>query len=540
MPGLVLAVHDAFPETLMLLVGLLYLIATVAVFALTSLAARRAWARPTVADVFTDHMVLQRDVDLPVWGTGDPGESVTVEVAGATADAEADEDGAWRATLPPLSAEGPHEMVVRGAESVAFANVMVGEVWIASGQSNMEWPMSASLHVAEYLPAATDPDLRLFTCPHVMFDEPVDRVDGSWTPCTPEAAHGFSAAAYHFGRHLRQELGVPVGLINASWGGSWIEAWISRPTLESDEAFAAGLARYDNALRAYEAGMADMAWRTHEYRVGMRSAMQGGGEFPAEPTAPGDAREQANRPAGMYNGMVAPVIPYAIRGALWYQGESNAISSLSYAYRGLLHALINDWREAWDMGPFPFLVVQLPDWLMPPEEPEDDMWAEIRESQAAALELENTGLTVTLDIGDADDIHPPNKRDVGARLALNALRVAYCRDVLDSGPTYAGMVDEAEEAAIRISYDNVGDGLATVGGKALAGFAIAGADRKFRWAQAEIDGDTVVVRSDLVRHPAAVRYAWASNPLCNLTNDSGLPAAPFRTDDWPGITDDNQ
>lgn len=522
----------------MLLVGLLYFAATVAVSGFASLLTRKAWARPTPADVFTDHMVLQRDINLPVWGAAEPGESVTVEIAGATADAVADADGAWRATLPPLSAGGPHELVVSGSDSTTFGNVMVGEVWIASGQSNMQWPMSASLRADEFIAAANDPDLRLFTCPCVMYDDPVDHVNGRWEPCTSQSVHGFSAVAYRFGRRLREELGVPIGLINASWGGSWIEAWISRPTLESDEAFAPGLTRYSNALKAYDVALADMPRRHHEYRTGMRAAIQGGGEFPADPEPPADPRQQSNRPAGMYNGMIAPVLPYAIRGALWYQGESNAIARQSQAYRGLLHALINDWRDAWGVGPFPFLVVQLPNWLMEPEQPADDMWAEMREAQAAALDLENTGLTVTLDVGDADDIHPTNKHDVGARLALNALRVAYGRDVLDSGPTYTGM--DVVDGAVRVSFDAVGGGLATAGDEPVAGFAIAGTDRVFRWAEAHIDGEAVVVRSDLVRHPVAVRYAWASNPACNLTNDSGLPAPPFRTDDWPGITSGNR
>lgn len=521
----------------MLLVALPYLAVTVVVYALASLVGRRAWARPAPADVFTDHMVLQRDIEAPVWGTASAGERVSVEVAGVGAETVADGNGAWRVNLPPLSAGGPHSMAVGGAESVTFENVMVGEVWIASGQSNMQWPMPASMRAEEFIAAANDADLRLFTCPNVMRDEPVDHVDGSWTPCTSQSVFGFSAVAYQFGRRLREELGVPVGLINASWGGSWIEAWISRPTLESDKAFAPGLRRYENSLSAYDVALADMARRSHEHRVGMRNAIQGAGEFPGEPGVPGDPRDGANRPSGMYNGMIAPVVPYGLRGALWYQGEPNAISGQSQAYRGLLHALISDWRELWEQGPFPFLVVQLPDWLMAPELPADDMWAEIRESQAAALELENTGLTVTLDVGDADDIHPTNKHDVGARLALNALRVAYGQDVLDSGPTYAGM--ETGDAAIRISFENIGAGLATVGDERPAGFSIAGSDRVFHWADASIDGDAVVVRSDTVHHPKAVRYAWASNPTCNLTNDSGLPAPPFRTDDWPGITDGN-
>jgi sialate O-acetylesterase len=519
----------------MLLAVLPYFAATVTVFALASLVARRAWARLTPADIFTDNMVLQRDIDAPVWGLAAPGESVSVDIAGVGAETVADEDGTWSVNLPPLPAGGPHEMVISGTKTVTCENVMVGEVWIASGQSNMQWPMSASMRSEEFIAAAGDPDLRLFTCPNVMRDEPVDHVDGLWAACTSESVFGFSAVAYHFGMRLREELGVPVGLINASWGGSWIEAWISRATLEADEAFAPGLRRYENALQAYEVGLADMNRRRHEHRVGMRDAMQGAGEFPADPGAPDNPRDQVNHPSGMYNGMIAPVVPYGLRGALWYQGESNAISRESWAYRKLLHALINDWRELWGLGPFPFLVVQLPDWLMAPELPADDMWAEIRESQAAALELENTGLTVTLDIGDIEDIHPTNKHDVGARLALNALRIAYGRDVLDSGPTYASM--EVHDGAITVGFENVGAGMDTVGGEPLAGFAIAGSDRVFHWADSSIEGDTIVVRSDSVHHPKAVRYAWASNPTCNLTNDSGLPAPPFRTDDWPGITD---
>lgn len=447
-----------------------------------------------VPSVIGDNMVLQQGVKVPVWGKATPEEGVAVTLAEQSASAVADEAGQWTVQLGPFEAGGPHKMTITGKNTLTFSNILVGEVWVCSGQSNMQWAVAVSKDAEQEIAAADYPSIRLFQAERNPADQPRDNVNGRWVACSPETVPGFSAVGYFFGRQLHRELEVPIGLINSSWGGTAAEWWTSRPALETDPELRPILERADKA------------------------------------EAQGSA-EAHRRPGALYNGMIAPLIPFAIRGVIWYQGESNA--GRGYQYRKLFPIMIRDWRTNWGQGDFPFLFVQLGNYQQTPEQPGESAWAELREAQLMTLSLPNTGMATTIDIGEADDIHPKNKQDVGKRLALAALNIAYDRDVVYSGPIYESM--EIEEDTIRLHFKHVGGGLVAKGGD-LKGFAIAGADRKFVWADAEIDGDTVVVRSDQVKEPVAVRYAWADNPECNLYNEAGLPASPFRTDNWPGVT----
>ncbi|MGB9624270.1 MAG: sialate O-acetylesterase [Phycisphaerae bacterium] len=466
--------------------------------------------------VIGDNMVLQRDMKVPIWGTADPGEKVTVTIGDQKAATTAGADGRWMVRLDPLKAGGPFEMTVAGNNKITLKDILVGEVWVCSGQSNMAMTVKAAANAHEEISAAKYPDIRLFTVARKVAATPQSDTQGSWVRCSPETVGDFSAAAYYFGRHLYRELDVPIGLIHSSWGGTPAEAWTSRSTLEADPALKAIVDRWDEQIaNARRAGNA---------AENKRPAARG-----AKP--PADLAASPGRPSSLYNGMIQPLIPYAIRGAIWYQGEANA--GRAYQYRKLFPAMIQDWRKAWGQGDFPFLFVQLANFQPTKPEPSDSTWAELREAQTMTLSLPKTGMAVIIDIGEAKDIHPKNKQDVGKRLALAALAIAYGKDVAYSGPMYDSMKIEGDR--IRLTFKHVDGGLVAKDGK-LKGFAIAGADRKFVWAEAQIDGDTVVVHSDKVARPVAVRYAWADNPECNLYNKAGLPASPFRTDDWPGVT----
>jgi len=357
---------------------------------------------------------------------------------------------------------------------------------------------------------------------------PLEDTEGQWTLCSPQSVGDFSAVGYFFGREIHKALGVPVGLIHSSWGGTPAEAWTSLPYLEGDpdyqpiiERWKLNLANYPKAIKDYEAKLA-------EWQSAAEKAKAEGKPAPPAPWKPAGP-EYPGRPAVLYNGMIAPLIPYAIQGVIWYQGEANA--GRAYQYRRLFPTMIRNWRKAWGQGNFPFLFVQLANY-----EPGNlnEEWAELREAQLMALQLPSTGMAVAIDIGNPKDIHPRNKQEVGRRLALTALAKVYGKNIEYSGPMYRGM--SIEGGAIRLRFDHVDGGLLAMGGGPLKGFTIAGEDRKFVPAEAVIEGETVVVRSPEVAHPVAVRYAWAINPTCNLYNKAGLPASPFRTDDWPGVT----
>lgn len=500
--------------------------------------------------LFTDHMVLQRDAAVPVWGWADDGEEVTVEFRGKKVTTRA-QGGTWMVKLGKLKAGGPDELKVTGKNSITLTDVLVGEVWIASGQSNMEWSMRASYQPWGDILSANNPNLRLYTVPKLKANEPVKDVASAWKETSPSSVSNFSAVAYYFGTYLQKELGVPVGLIHTSWGGSPAEVWMREGVLAANsdykrdilDAYPAQLERIKDAVAKFEAEQAE--------------AKREGKPFTKRRPSAGW------KPSELYNGMIAPLIPYAIKGAIWYQGESNA--GRAYQYRTLFADMVSNWREDWNQGDFPFFQVQLAPFMAIKDKPTDSTWAELREAQVHATKvLPNMGIAVITDFGDPKDIHPVWKKPVGYRLSLAARALAYGEDVHYSGPTYRRMKIKGNQ--VFLSFDHTGEGLyngllrgdearavgindvtvrynLTTGhlSSPLTGFAIAGEDRKFVWAKAEIVGDEVVVSSPEVSKPVAVRYGWADCPVVNLYSSPGdgqpgLPASPFRTDNWPMIT----
>ncbi len=463
--------------------------------------------------LFSDNMVLQADLADPVWGTADAGQEVTVSIAGQKKSTKAAADGRWIVKLDPLKAGGPHELAIN--DKITFKNVLVGEVWICSGQSNMEMSVKSSNDAAEEKANSAHPKIRLFTVPKKQADQPEHDVVGSWKECGPDSIDNFSAVAYFFGRELHQKIGVPVGLIHTSWGGTPAEVWASDRVLQSRPEFKNFINFYAQRQEKYEKDLA-------KFKEESEKAKAEGKPAPKAPNKP-------MKTSCLYNGMIAPLIPYGIKGAIWYQGESNAGNAK--LYQTLFPAMIKNWREDWGQGDyFPFGFVQLANYMARKEQPGDSNWAELREAQTMTLSLPKTGMAVIVDIGDAKDIHPQNKQDVGKRLAYWAESQVYgAKDVVYSGPMYESMKVDGNKVVI--SFKHVGGGLVAKGDK-LAGFAIAGEDRKFAWAEAKIEGDKIVVSCDQVAKPVSVRYAWADNPDCNLYNKEGIPASPFRTDNW--------
>lgn len=639
------------------------------------IASRTADADVKLPALISDGMVLEQKTPLRIWGYASEGEKVTVSFRGQTA-ASVTKDGRWTVTLQPVDAGGPFEMTIAGNNIVKLANIAVGEVWLCSGQSNMEFGLADAQGGSQEVHGADDPMLRMFTVERKVAEAPQAEVAGGhWEIASPSTAGHFSAVGYYFARALRRARNVPVGMIHSSWGGTLAESWTSRSALEEwglpstafktirhDPATASDYQRRVDAWKTagspdgpYEdPGIAPVAkawalpqtdardWRRihvpgrwedlgaameidgavwfrreieipaawagqdlelhlgaiddydtayfngvavgatgvetpgfwevrRQYVIPGRLVQSGravvavrvwdhggdGGfmgpehamwiapkgktaEFPrvlagewrykVETSRPGDPRPppelDPNLPAVLYNGMIAPLVPYVIKGAIWYQGESNA--GLAYQYASLLSTMIRTWRSAWGVGPFPFLVVQLAPYMEISPQPEDSAWAELREAQqVVAHTVPNVGLAVITDAGDEKDIHPKNKQPAGERLALAARRIAYGERITSAGPTYRSMKVVGDKVTIR--FDDVGKGLAVRGPK-LTGFAVAGADKKFVWADAAVVGDTVVVSSPGVSTPAYVRFGWASYPVVNLWNQDGLPAVPFRTD----------
>ena len=470
--------------------------------------------------LFGDHMVVQRDVPVHVWGWAAPGEAVAVEFRGQGASTVAAEDGRWEVYLRPGSAGGPFRLVVEGGRRIAFEDVHAGDVWVGSGQSNMVWPLQRSRDAEREIAAAQHPGIRYFKVALATADTPLDDLEGEWRVVSPETAGELSGVGYFFARHLHKRLGVPVGIVQSAWGGTPAESWTSARTLSEDPALAGIPAGFAAEAKAEEAAYAERlaAWQERS-----AAAEASGQEPPRRPPPPRTLRPQ-NAPGAIFNAMVAPLLPYAIRGAIWYQGENNAQRGQGRLYRRLFRAMIEDWRRAWGIGPFPFLFVQLANYGRVAEQ---STWPELREAQAMALGLANTGMAVTIDIGNPTDIHPTNKQDVGLRLALAARAVAYGeRDLEHSGPRFRQAT--REPAGLRLWFDHAGGGLEARGGR-LEGFEVAGRDGKFVPAQASISGSTVLVSSASVQRPARARYAWAADPRGNLYNHAGLPASPFQT-----------
>ena len=482
------------------------------------------------APLFRDNAVLQRDKPVAVWGRAEPGERVVVSFRSQEHETVADNLGRWRVTLDamPACAEGA-SLVMRGNNTVTAANVLVGEVWLCSGQSNMEWMVKQSLNFGAESAAAKYPLIRHFWIPPVSSAFPRDEAQGAWAVCSPGTVGDFTAVGYFFGRELFKELKVPVGLVHSSWGGTMIEAWMSEEALRAEPAWPAISKRWRETAAAYPARLARYSSEMDAWTKEQAAAKRAGAPFTREkPREPDGAPGGRAQPAAIYNAMIAPLIPYGLRGVIWYQGEANATR---YAeYRALFPAMIRQWRADFGQGDVPFYYAQLANYERGTE------WAFQREAQQCALKLPATGQAVTIDIGESKSIHPKNKQEVGRRLALNALAKTHGRDVEYSGPEYAGVSREKgkEGNALRVSFTHAA-GLRTRTGTrdaALPGFEIAGVDRKFRPAVARIEGETVVVSAPGVSEPVAVRYAWAPDPAVSLYNGAGLPAAPFRSDDW--------
>jgi sialate O-acetylesterase len=490
-----------------------------------------------LAPIFGSDMVLQCDRPVPVWGTAQPGEKITIQFAGQTKTTSAGPDGKWRADLTALKTNAtPQSFTVSGSSTIELTNVLVGEVWVCSGQSNMDWKLPESQNGAEATAAASHPNLRLFFVPRRM-RPPGNQLDGSlWRTCTPDSVKMFSAVAYYFGREMQEKLDVPVGIIHSSWGGTPAEAWTPieylnsndelRPILEREKAYAAerpkAQAEYDATLKKWteESAKARAEGRTPTSR-------------PVQP----DSTRLNWVPASLWSGMLEPAVPFTIRGFLWYQGESNA--DRAQQYRTLLPTMIKSWRDKWDQPDLPFGIVQLPNYHAPSTQPDDTDWSHLRDAQLHTFKtIPNTGLIVTIDLGDPDDIHPKNKLDVGNRAARWALESVYGKPAGGkSGPIYSS--SKVNGSKVVVTFNEAGDGLAVHDGGQLNEFEVAGTDKVWYWASAKIVGkDQVEVWSNEVASPSAVRYAWNSDPVHpNLTNSTGLPASPFRTDDWPGPTD---
>ncbi len=500
-----------------------------------------AWmvASAAVADVrlprvFGDHMVVQRDVALPIWGWADAGEAVTVRLGtGPVAKTVADANGQWRVDLSPAPAGGPHTLAVEGGNKLAVQDVYVGEVWLCSGQSNMAWTVRQSLNPQQEAAAADWPQIRSVTIPRVPASRPTEDVQADWQVCSPDTASSFSACAYYFGRHLHRELGVPVGLINSSWGGTRIEPWTPPVGFAAVPALAGiheqiQLANpksdvYKSRLGAYLTALG-------EWMSTARKGLAAETLLPAVPAYPQELRPMTHhqQPTTLYNGMVNALVPFGIRGAIWYQGESNHAEGALYTEK--MRALISGWRSVWEQPDMPFYFVQIAPYKYGNENPHilPVFW----EAQAATLAVPNTGMVVTNDIGNVNDIHPKNKQEVGRRLALIALANAYGRDgVVCSGPVYKSMA--AEDARLRLLFDHVGAGLTSRDGKPLSGFEIIGRDTDFVKANAVIDGESVLLSHPEVKHPMAVRFGWHKLAEPNLANAAGLPARPFRAGDVP-------
>ncbi len=484
--------------------------------------------------LMSDNMVLQAEAKTNVWGWADPAEKVSVSFVGKTASATTGADGKWSVKLQDLKSGTTGDLSVKGTNEITVKNVVVGEVWVASGQSNMEFTMSGTMDKDTEIAAANDPMIRMFTVKKATKSEPQENCVGQWEITTPQTAGHFSAVGYFFARRLRETLKQPVGIIHTSWGGTPAEYWTPMPVIAADPDFKPLAERWEKmaadfpkAQEAYEKAKA-------EWQAVADKAKTDGVPAPKPPSAPrGGTAEGA--PGSLYNGMIAPVVPYTIQGAIWYQGESNAGNALQY--RKLFPSMILSWRKAWmkgglegsEMPDFPFLFVQLANYKPRHDEPTESDWAALREAQLMTLEMPRTGMAVAIDIGDGADIHPKNKQEVGRRLALCAEATVYYRDQEFSGPIFVGA--QAEDGKIRLSFRNA-DGMKAQDGGPLKGFALAGEDKVYHWAEATVQGDHIIVTCKDVPTPVAVRYAWADNPECNLVNSAGLPASPFRAENW--------
>jgi sialate O-acetylesterase len=479
-------------------------------------------AQLKLPNVLSSHMVVQRDLPVHVWGMASAGEAVSVSFRDETRMATASRLGRWSLYLTPGAAGGPFTMTVKGApaaggadEAVTLEDVLVGDVWIASGQSNMEFPLKRASTAATDLPNAGNPKIRLLMVDRKPAEFAQDDIETKgWTASTPDTAKDFSAVAWYFAREISEKEKVPVGVIDSTWGGTPAEAW-TRVAALGEDATLNPLFKYWGK-RTDDETDAELSQKDEQRQ---RDEAKAAGK--PEPQFPWHPDVLSWGPGLLWNGMIAPLTPMAIRGVIWYQGESNGGSERNALYDKTMRALIEDWRKQWGVGAFPFLFTQLANYKP------GDTWPVLRDQQLKTLGLVNTGMAVTIDIGNPDDIHPTNKAEVGHRLALWARALEYGEDINYSGPSFRQATPEGQ--SIRVYFEHHAKGLMAKGGE-LTGWEIAGEDRKFVPATAKIDGNTVVVESDAVAEPRFVRYGWSSNPECNLFNGEGLPASPFTSE----------
>ena len=505
---------------------------------LFALATSLVRADVTPAPLFADRAVLQREQPIPVWGRAEAGEKVTVKFAGQIRGATAGKDGRWIVLLDPLpaSAQGT-ELVLAGKNTLVLRDIVVGEVWLCSGQSNMEWPVTRAANAAPEIAAANFPLLRHVKIEHTVADAPADSVaTAGWQSATPQTAGEFTAVGYYFARDLHQKLGVPIGIVNSSWGGTPIESWMSPAALDSNPAFAVVAQRWQKQLADFPAEKAAYDRQLATWIAAEAAAKAQGASAhqawlranprPRPPRGPGDPWT----PMGLFNGMIHPLLPYALRGALWYQGESNAVRASEY--HALFAAMILSWRAHFGQPEMPFFWVSLANFKVPTD-PTGTSYAFLREAQTKTLALPHTGQAITIDIGNPDDIHPVNKQDVGRRLALLAKNRVYGIPGDDTGPTFLSATRESLRggAALRVRFTHAEGGLLSRD-KPVQSLQLAGPDRVFHPATGKIERDTLLVSSSAVRDPVAVRYAWSNAPEANLYNGAGLPAVPFRSDNW--------
>ena len=488
--------------------------------------------------IIGDNMVLQQKLSDPVWGWDAPGTNVTVSFAGQTKSAVAGADGRWEVKLDAMPANAqPQTMTIKGTSERALQNILIGEVWMCSGQSNMSFGLNGDWNGDIEALGSNIPNLRLVSVPNVGTQEMQNDFKGAWGACTPESCKGFSAVGFFFGRHLQQILGVPVGLINNAWGGSSAEAWVRRESLEKDERFKSIMestklreetAQTEKAKTDYAAAL--VKWKADDEKAKAAHLPQ-----PRKPGGPDDWLKGNARPGNIFNGIMNPTLGYGMKGVIWYQGESN--SGRAWEYAQLFPYMIEQWRAEWKQGDFPFYWVQLADFQPEKPEPGDSAWAELRESQTKTEKLPNTGQCVIIDLGEGKDIHPKNKHDVAARLVRLALAKDYGVQVSFHSPEFKSVQINGSKATITLNM--FGSSLRAFDVAEARGFAVCGEDKVWHWAKGILPAgttDKIEVTCDAVEKPIAVRYAWADNPVCNLFTQQGLPVTPFRTDDFEMTT----
>lgn len=488
-------------------------------------------AEVRLPSIFSDHAVVQCGMKVPIWGWAEPGEKVTVTVGKMQSVTQADKDGKWKTTIGPFELGAKLTLQVNGSNAITIKDVLAGEVWLCSGQSNMAMTVQRSKDFEKEKAAASHSEIRMFKTSLNPQPKPQEKVAGRWVVCSPATVGGFTATGYFFARKIHQELKCPVGLVNSSVGGTAVEAWTSMDVQRNDAKLKPIFRQWNRLDDAFDEDQAKARYQK-QLAAGKEKAAKArkeGKRPPRRPRQPVKPSLDRNYPSNLYNGMIAPLIPYGIRGALWYQGERNARNVESaMLYRHQLPLLIRDWRKRWDQGAFPFYFVQLPNFKARSDDPgAESAWAVMRESMAETLKVPRTAMAITIDVGEARDIHPKNKQAVGQRLAMAALANVYEKEGVASGPLYQSHAIDGNRVVV--TFDHVGNGL-KVKGDVLKGFAIAGSNGKWQWAQAKVDGNKVVVWHPDIAEPKAVRYGWGDNPEVSLYNSAGLPAGPFRTD----------